>query len=373
MNIRCSSLPLAWNCASSLEAPAAGEALINQSSEPAELGNAVHRYLAAHVAGTELDIGQLATEHGCDPDELGFLSAQGRKLLKELGKYIDLSKAESEVPMSVNIGDEITITGTGDLCDRQGDTALAVDYKSGRADFDHTAQLRGYGLLLLHKYGSAVRKVTTIVARLREGIWDVEHLTREQLESWRDEFKRRLRNGKGKFNPGGHCEYCPRSRNCPGKQEMAKAAIAEANAVGMAVVAWTPETRLAAGPKIAETLGKFRVITDIAERFREAVKADVLEHGPLPAGPGRQLAILTVNKRVLNPAKARPVLLGKYADQAAIDAATTLSLSKLEASLAAASAHGLAAANKREMNAALEAAGAISTNEVKQLRETKSN
>ena len=119
MNIRCSSLPLAWNCASSLEAPAAGEALINQSSEPAELGNAVHRYLAAHVAGTDLDIGQLAKEHGCDPDELGFLSAQGRKLLKELGKYIDLSKAESEVPMSVNIGDEITVTGTGDLCDRQ--------------------------------------------------------------------------------------------------------------------------------------------------------------------------------------------------------------------------------------------------------------
>lgn len=368
--IRCSRLPLAWNCPESQNVPD-GTVVLNIGGEPAEAGNASHRYMSAHVRGTELNIPQLAAEHGCDPDELSMLCAQGRKLLSELGKYIKIDGTmKTEVPLRASIEDNIFLVGNADIAGRQGRTGLVVDYKSGRLDADHTHQLNGYGYCWMQHLGPEIEKVTVIVGMLRTGTWDVTHLTREQLISWSEELSRRIRNGRGNFNPGESCAYCQRRTNCPGRQALLRTITKDWSVEGAPIIDWTPETRAAMGPAIGTMYGRAKFVESVAEEFRAAVKADVLEHGPLPIGDGRQLAITETNKRVLDPAKARPIL-EKYLSADDIDSATKISMAACEQAAASGARKGMGAGIKREMAAALEAAGALSLTTIQSLRETK--
>lgn len=366
---RCSSLPLLWACPSSQE-PEPGEVLVNESSEAAEVGNAYHRWMASHVTGIDLDQAALAKEHGCDLDELRMLCAMGCKALGELMKHFHAAEAlpQTEVRLASVHGGEIEIVGTGDFVSRSGRTAVVLDWKTGRVDAEYTHQTRGYA------YGAVemldVDEVVVITVWVRQGVWDVEKITLPQLRDWSQELLRRIRNGRGTFNPGAHCGYCPRRVSCPGRAAMVRSSIADLTKDGLPVIAWTPETRAELGPQIGEMFGRVKLIEKAAEDFRATLKADVIDHGPISIGGGRQLAILDVNKRVLDTAKARDVI-GEFIGRPALDAATTISLSACEAAAAEAAGKGKGAQAKRDMTAALEAAGAISVNRVQQLRECK--
>lgn len=369
---RCSQLPTIWVCPESGN-PQPGEIVLNLSSDPAECGNVAHRWMAGYVKGVELDQVQLANEHGVDADELRMLCAQGVKAWKELRAKagIDHALGEVEFAGSATLGDSgITIRGTLDYLQPVERRALIVDYKSGRVDSDFTHQMSGYGRLAVEEYGDEIDGVTIIVVWLRSGEWDITHMDVAQIRSWEEEFIRRARNGRGNFNPGSHCEYCPRSAACPGRREMVRATIADLTVKGVPEIAWTPETRNEMGPAIGEMYGRMKMVEGIAEQFRAAVKADVIEHGPLPIGGGRQLAISEVNKRKLSPTFARPVL-AKWLTPEEIDAETTISASGVEAAAVAKAPKGQGAATKRAMAAALEEAGAISINTILQLREGK--
>lgn len=367
---RCSQLPTVWLCPESGN-PQPGEVVLNLSNEPAETGTAFHRWMAAHIDGTELDQDSLAREHGVDADELKMLCAMGCKALAELGRYLEKSEdpLRTEVALMTALDEHATIVGSGDIVGRQGDTLLIVDWKTGRLDTDFAHQLRGYALSAVGEMSAATghqfSDVVVITVYVRQGVWDVDKLTVDQLNAWAQEFSRRIKNGRGTFNPGAHCQYCRRASSCPGRREMVRAACAD-----LQVAEWTPETRLASGPKIGETLGKLKILVDLAEQFRAVVKEDVLQHGPLPTGPGRQLAILTVNKRELDAGKARPVL-SKWLTADEIDAETKISVSGCEAAAVEKAPKGQGAATKRSIAAALETAGAISINEIQQLREGK--
>lgn len=360
--IRCSSLPLAWACPSSQEV-VPGEVVLNQSSEPAECGTAFHRWIAGHIKGEDLDSSDLAKQHGCDEDELSMLCAMGRKAWDKIRPMLGECVPETEVPLDGHF-EGVSIAGTADVLAAVKNRILVVDWKTGRVDSDYNAQLMGYAHCAM-SIDESYTDATIITVWVRQGQWDVVHVTWKQAESWAQELARRIRNGLGTFNPGAHCQYCRRAGSCPGRREMVRAACAD-----LQVVEWTPETRLAAGPKIGETLGRMRVIETAIEQFRAAVKADVMANGPLPTGPGRQLAILTVNKRDLNATKARPVL-SQWLTPEEIDAETTISAAGCEAAAVAKAPKGQGAATKRAIAAALETAGAVVVNEVKQLRESK--
>lgn len=371
--IRCSSLPLAWVCPSSQELPPDAPR-INQSDEPAELGNAAHRWLAAHVKGTDLDIDQIAAEHACDADELKMLCAQGAKALAKLAQHFHAADEPMrvEVPMVCDTG-EALITGTADLLARQGTTALIGDWKSGRVESDFRHQLMGYSLCALRHFELKKRRiddVTIITIWLREGVWDVERFTRDQILSWADELRRRIKNGRGNFNPGGHCQYCPRAIYCDARRALVRSTIADLSVEGVKVVEWTSETRELMGETIGEMFNRAKLVERAAEDFRATLKADIALHGALPIGGGRQLALTAVNKRVLDPAKARPVL-AQWLSPDEIDEQTTISVSGCESAAVAKAAKGQGAATKRAMAAALEDAGAVSVNPTYQLREGK--
>lgn len=371
--IRCSALPLAWSCAASADPAPDGEIRLNLSDEPAECGNAVHRWMAGYVRGVELDQVQLANEHAVDEDELRMLCARGMTAWKELGAKagVDPSKGDPECSAEAMIAGGVTITGTLDFVQRVERRALVCDYKSGRVDSDYGHQLSGYARLAVEKYGAKnLDGVTVIVVWLRSGNWDITHLDIEQIKSWEEEFSRRLRNGRGNFNPGAHCGYCPRAASCPGRRAMVQSTIADLTAKGLPVIQMTKETRNELGPQIGAMYGLMKLLENLAEQFRAGVKADVIENGPLPIGWGRQLAITEVNRRELNPRFARPVL-AKWLTADEIDAETKISASGCESQAVAKAPKGQGAATKRAISAALEEAGAVSINTIQQLREGK--
>ena len=368
---RCSALPLAWQCPSSQET-ALGEVVINESNEASEAGNAVHRWAAAaYKQGIELDIAALAREHGCDEQELSMLCAQVRRALKELGRYLDATDAPLmvEVPLSVDIGDGITLVGTGDLVGRSRRTGLVLDYKSGRVESSYEHQLRGYALAAAEVLGE-VDEIVMIVAWLRQGVWDVEKLSVAHLKDWATELRRRFRNGSGNFNPGGHCAYCKRRTDCPGRLALVRSSIADLTVAGVPVIEWTAETRAGLGPQIGEMYGKAKLIEKAAQDFRDTLRADIEAHGALSIGGGRQLALTTVNRRTLDTAKAREVL-SQWLPHGEIDEATTISLSHAEQLAVAKAEKGKGAQTKRDITAALEASGALFIEQTFSLREQK--
>lgn len=371
---RCSALPIAWSCAESQNA-APDEVRINQSSEPAEVGTAAHRWLASYVKGIELDKRQIAQEHGCDVDELSMLCAMGLKVLGQIKEKIGAvwwDALQTEVPLSAKLDDWLSIVGTADLLGRDSRTALVTDYKTGRIDSEYAHQLRGYAYCALDHFGPEVSEVVAITAWLREGYWDIERFTRAQIRDWADEYRKRIRNGRGIFNPGSHCGYCSRKTNCPARQALIRQTVADLSVEGAPVVAWTPETRAALGPQIGTMYGRVKLIEKAAEDFRDTLRADIEQHGPISIGGGRQLALTPVNRRELDVAKARPVL-ASFVTQDEIDAATKISVSAIEKAAVEKPPKGKGAQTKRDMTAALEAAQAITVNTTYSLRETKEN
>ncbi len=372
--IRCSSLPLAWQCPESQNLPPDAPRL-NLSSEPAELGTAAHRWLAAHVQNQELDPAHLATEHGCDHDELRMLCHQGAKALSKLREHFSAADEpmQVEVPLRGQLDDDTTIAGTADLLSRQGTTALFLDYKSGRVESDYGHQLRGYGWLGTHFWELQKRRIDDVVCItvwLRDGVWDIEKLSRAQVDSWAEEMRRRLKNGRGSFNPGGHCGHCQRAHSCEARRVLVRSTIADLSVDGMKVVQWDQSTRAALGPQIGEAYGRAKLIEKAAEDFKNTLRADIESHGPLPIGGGRQLALTPVNRRVLDATKARPVL-AQWLKPDEIDTETTISASGVDSLAMSKAPKGQGAAVKRAMAAALEEAGAISVNPTFQLRECK--
>lgn len=373
--IRCSSLPMAWACPESQNLPSDAPRL-NLSNEPAELGTAAHRWLASHVQGVELDRANLAAEHGCDADELGMLCAQGAKAFTKLREYFHAADEpiQVEVPLETGPHCNLLICGTADVLARQGDTALILDWKSGRVESDYTHQLRGYAYAAIeHLYQKHKRRIAdavVITVWLRDGVWDIEKLTAGEVAGWASEFGRRLKNGRGSFNPGGHCQYCQRSTSCEGRRALVRSTIADLSVEGVKAIEWTLATRAELGEQIGKMYGIVKLVEGAAEDFRQTLRADVEAHGPLPIGGGRQLALNPVNKRVLDPAKARPVL-ARHLSAEEIDSETTISVSGCEALAVAKAEKGRGAATKRAMAAELEEAGAVSINPVFQLRESK--
>lgn len=367
--VRASSLPLFWACPKSQERPE-GVVLVNESNEAAEAGTAFHRWIAAHIAGDELDQAALAKEHGIeDEDELRMLCAQGARAYAELKKHFDGADAPplTEVALET-ILDECAIVGTADMLARSRDVGLILDWKTGRVESDYTHQLRGYTLAAMELLGD-VREMVVITVWVRQGVWDVERLSREQLTSWARHLNERARNGAATFNPGGHCQYCPRRMSCPARTGLVRATIAELTS-GEPVIEWTPETRKELGPRIGELLDRADMVKGLCETFRAAVKADVQEHGPIPIGDGRQLGLQTVRRRSLDTRLALPVLKERLGADELRDV-IKISVSDCESAVAARAPKGKGAASKRELCEALEQAGAIRTTETFQLREQK--
>jgi hypothetical protein len=364
ITIRCSSLTLLARCAVAGEAP---EVAVRDWGELAGVGTAAHEVLATLPGTDAVDwdrIPEVCARLGVSVDEVRPLVAAGVRLWNAELRQYHLG-GESEVPLQYTT-DAARVTGHADLWSKmESDGARTIyvdDWKSGRLDGDHRPQLMGYAALSLLCDPWATQAIAGVVW-LRDGEIERYRMRREELPLWLDGIDRIVRR-EGGFRTGDHCRYCPRAHECPGRLAMVRADAAT-------LLALDPEemTRglaTMAPDRVLALYHQAGAVADVAKRVRDAMRLHVATSGDVVGESGR-LTLATETRRSLDTAKAWPVLESVLTTDEAMAACVDVRLSRVEEAVAAAAGKGKGAAAKRELAAALEAAGAIKTTTIEKL------
>ncbi len=360
LTIRCSALPLAFKCAGSVR-PASVP--INESNDAADVGTAGHDGLTEVVRTGKVDwdaVPALAKKHDVDEPELRVLLALGAQLWHSVRE--SFPGAQTEVAMQAEIGGAI-LTGHADLIGRSALTAHVGDWKLGRLDSNYREQLIGYAVLALLRW-SELTAATAGVLWVREHEYEHYALSRPGLDEWRKRFTNEIVNWDGVYRPGSHCQYCPRSHECPAANALARrdlAIIADKDLPGQLENAETIAELVRKDPDRAIALiEKARAVTKQADRVIDAIKAEVLRSGDVD-GSDKRLTLLRSEKRHLDVLQAFPVLEEQGFDDSDKAEVISISVSKAETLIAKRAGKGSGAQAVREFNDKLAKAGAIHT------------
>lgn len=361
LTIRCSALPLAFKCAGSVRP---GSVPINESNDAADVGTAGHDGLTEVVRTGKVDwdaVPALAKKHDVDEAELRVLLALGAQLWHDVRE--SFPGAETEVAMQAEISGGVVLTGHADLIGRSALTAHVGDWKLGRLDSNYREQLIGYAVLALLRW-SELTAATAGVLWVREHEYEHYALSRPGLDEWRKRFTAEIVNWDGVFRPGSHCQYCPRSHECPAANALARrdlAIIADKDLPGQLEDRETIAELVRRDPDRAVALvEKARALVKQAERVVDAIKAEVLRSGDVE-GEAKRLTLLRTEKRHLDVLQAFPVLQEEGFDDGDMAQVISISVSKAESVIAKRAGKGSGAAAVRAFDDKLAKAGAIST------------
>lgn len=368
LNIRCSRLDRAWICAESLNP---GEPSIETPSEPADLGSAFHEWSRTRDTS---DQSEIATRYSVSADELDRLIAYSMIAERDLKAWFHGAAPERalvhEEPWDCPPYDKIRLTGSIDRSEVLGESAAILDYKTGRVDTGYEHQQRGYGFLMI-RAEPRITEVKSATVYVAHGYWKPRTYKVESLESWWFDFKRRLANGIGRFSPGSHCGFCPRRPTCPGVYAYERSALAIATSQDPEVfeTELTVENKAIVGPQLAERRSSVSFIAKRCEEFMSVLRAKVIEvGGEIPAGDGKVLKIIKVNRRTLDAQKAWPVLARWLKDEQ-IAGVCKISLSKCQEIVGKEAPHGTKGAVRKQLADDLEESGAVIPGITEQLRE----
>lgn len=355
IQLRCSSLPLAFKCPGSVRR---GRVLINETNDAADLGTAAHEGLAKLVNTGRVDydgVPELARKHGVNETDLRVLLAQGAKLWEQVKAGIP--DPMTEVELSHTLG-PLTLTGHADILGRSANAGHVDDWKTGRNDSDYSEQLKGYAALALLEDGT-LASATAGVLWVRDCEYEHYTMDRAGLYDWLQRVEDEIVQWDGTFRPGKHCEYCPRGHECVARNALVRrdvAAISDRDLVGHVEDAETLAAMTA--ERKVEILQQADRVGKLAERVRAAIRADVAKHGDI-VGSGVRLTLVTEERRKLDTWAAFPVLeAAAFTDEQKAEV-IDISLSRAEDVAASRAGKGKGAAAKRELRAALEGAGAI--------------
>lgn len=112
--------------------------------------------------------------------------------------------------------------GTCDCILMQGDTLTIIDYKYGvgvAVSAVNNPQMKLYALGALNMYGVAydIKRVETHIFQPRIDNISSDQMTVEELFEWGESIKptaKKAAKGKGEYNPGEHCKFCPHAGKC---------------------------------------------------------------------------------------------------------------------------------------------------------------
>jgi len=372
LRLRCSALPLAFTCPGSVRPSTLP---INDTSDVAELGTAAHAGLATLVERGWPDwdgIPALARQHGVGEKDLRILIAQGVKLwesnLPESDKRVLECFPEPLTEIELEHEDDAWIlTGHADILGRGPVGVHVGDWKGGRVDKSFREQLLGYAALALLDDRAALWAEASVLW-IRDQEIERYSMQRTELDTWRQRIDDEIVAWSGEYRPGPHCAHCDRSHECPAANALMRrdfAIVTDRDLVGYAedgetIATWTNEAKI-------DLVEKARVASKLIDRVLDALKADVIRNGGEISDGRRRLTIVTEPRRHLDPIKAFPVLQDAGFSDDDMAACIEMTASKAENVVAERAPKGKAAAEKRQLTAKLEAAGAIQVREIQKM------
>jgi len=366
--IRASSTPEGLLCPGSWRT---GELRISPYSGEGALGSACHEVLARVVEQDmmileALDIPATAQRWGVEVEELRILCAFGLQAYRQLRDVIEGAEVEAELVTELAPG--TVLTGHIDVLkiDHEKGKAVFLDWKTGRVDRDYRAQLQSYALLVL-ACNPELKSCMGSIVWLREG--DVESYGFDQADAaaFTQTLVKAVRWEDRTYRPGPHCAHCIRSHDCPAVVAMVKRDVAmllpdDGGPTTIESVTLLPPE------KVVDLYHKAKAVAAFCESALEAVRLRLRTDGPITTTPTRELRMIGVERREVDPVKAWPLLQPRLSDEE-IAGCMKLSAAKLDDAVAKKAGKGKGAAAKRELGEALEKAGAVERVVIEQMRE----
>lgn len=199
----------------------AAEKYPDQDTEFTREGTLAHEVAetVAHGASDALVADLRDPDSGVDPDMVAHAEAY-RDYIQELIKTDDHTlMLEQRVDYSPWAPDGF---GTCDCILIQNDTLTIVDYKYGvgvAVSAKDNPQMKLYALGALNDFGIAydVKKIETHIFQPRIDNISADYMTVAELLAWGETVKpiaQKAAKGKGDYNPGEHCRFCPHAGRC---------------------------------------------------------------------------------------------------------------------------------------------------------------
>jgi hypothetical protein len=366
LQLRCSQLPLAFKCPGSVDRDA--QALrVDQISDPAELGTAVHAVLAQVITDNMDGLPNLSVTAGYygidDADELVMLCWFGLKAWKELGpKYFIQPQTEAELEYTDE--EQIELTGHLDVYAPSGTACGILDWKSGRLDINAYHQMAAYAFLA--SKDCAAEEFTAAVVMLREQSYRTYRWTHAQLDDWYAKLISEVVNWDGTYHVGEHCRYCGHSLTCEARRAMVRSTVAE---LEVATAGGAP-TEL--GPQLVSLYRRAKVVRGMLEAFDAHIRAQVSAHGPLDTGDGAKLCLVESFADEIQALQAWHIINRELAAEE-LAPAIKVSKTRLLDAIGAKNPRGMKGKAQKALMEELEAAGAVKHNPRETLKEIKNS
>lgn len=271
-------MPLAFECGGSVFAPAVR---IDTSTEPARLGSAMHEALRPLAEGGSVPwetLSEMAIKYAVDADDLRVVVSGALRLWKLVGETFP--GAVTEVPLSMAITPDATLSGHIDILSVTGKVAHLGDWKSGYRDHNYRDQMMAYGTLVLAD-DRAIDSVQMTVLWARVGDVERYSMNREDARAWVKLVRDEVLGWNGTFRPApSRCDWCPRTFECPA----ARAQLQKDVAAVLALPELVSDLTQLPPRAIFDLLHRAKQLATYAERIPAYVKAHVLKHGDVVDG-----------------------------------------------------------------------------------------
>ena len=360
--IRASSTPRLLACPASHHAP--GER-INPDSPEARLGSGAHVVNETLPKTGQPDwdrIPEVAREFRVEEKELRILAAQSKRLWDSevpgwdctLADIFEGATAEGQKSMGIGLG--VTLTGSPDLFVDRDNNTYVLDWKTGRVDRDHTAQLAAYALLAGR--GKTVG-AHVFVAWVRDGELEQWSRSTGEIDDHRVSIAKAAASWDGEYRPGSHCAFCPLEASCSAKTALVRrdiGAILDSDAEAFGALEPARQIGL---------VEQARDIERLCKRVVDAAREHVSEHGDIEAD-GRALRVTTVERQSVDTRAAMAVLRQHIPAEKLADT-VTVQLGKAKKIAGEDAPRGEKGKRIAKLMDDLEKAGALSKTETKKL------
>lgn len=304
IRVRSSSLPYLMTCTPSVIHPE-GAVPVEGENETALLGTLVHALCETVVETGEYDVQTLQQRlSDADYGRAMMLFTNFLDVWNQARKFMVDPKVEWYGEATLDIPEELRVTGHIDVHQAYDDRAYVMDYKTGRQHENHYHQMAAYAFLIWNAQHRPFPYTVYVTAvYLEDKTTQSYTFTPDSLNKWAAEVVQKV--GDRRFVVGRKCSFCTIQGSCEAYRTYVSGAIGaiEGGPWGDVKV-WErmePEDR----GQLADAI---YVAEKAIDRAKFGLRMAVRKQGALDLGKGQQYELIDQTERGVDAGKARKVL-----------------------------------------------------------------
>lgn len=327
---------------------------VEHDQPSARLGTAIHDFAQRIVETGEYSIRDINARYPDDAARIAVLVDNFAKVWRTARPR--MPKPQTELAFSVQLSEEVTLTGHIDLAQIDPTTALILDYKTGRIHDNHYHQVAAYAFGAWDKAGRPDNYTVSVCVVYLEDLnvsnYDFDS---DSLKRWRGEVLDKLKDLR--YTVSRKCAFCSIQGSCPAYKEYMRSAMAyfsSTDALPMKAK-WSDDPA-----ERGKFMDRLYVLKKGIQNVERALQFWMVgKHlSELDMGDGTVYTQVAHKEEVLKPVKALPVLKERF-DRDLLEAIAVYPLSKVLELIAKFAPTGKKLKSRAEFKDKLIAADAI--------------